>query len=265
MIDVLEPLERQLWEARRAGFAAGEFVGQQSFVSVSELRWLASCARVAAGSRVLDVCCGLAGPGLWLTSEYGCDYLGIDADAEAIATARRRAVVAEVRAEFEVHRVLPIPLGEFDVVLLLETLLAFRDKEALMSQIAAALRPGGRVALTVEAGAPLTPAERAAMPGADTVWPTTLAALRADFGWAGLRVVDSRDCTAAHARVAESIADAYASRAPALDPLLGAPLRRDLITGHRLWATWLRSGRMRKFAVVAQRNTPRGSRSAGPL
>ncbi|WP_068397098.1 SAM-dependent methyltransferase [Kribbia dieselivorans] len=251
MTDPLALRERHLWEARRAGFAAGEFVGQQSFVSVSELRWLAAHARVGAGSRVLDVCCGLAGPGLWLAGEYGCAYLGIDADEEAIATARRRAAAAGLRADFEVHRVLPIPDGPFDIVLVLETLLAFRDKAALLSQIAAALAPGGRVALTVEAGAPLTDTERTAMPGADTVWPTTLAELRADLRDAGLRVVETIDCTPAHARVAGAIADAYETRASALDPLIGAPVRSDLVAGHRLWAQWLRSGRIRKVALVA--------------
>lgn len=110
MTGPLDLRERHLWEARQEGFAAGEFVGQQSFVSVTELRWLASRARVGAGLRVLDVCCGLAGPGLWLAGEYGCAYLGIDADEATIATARRRAAAA-VCAKFEVHRLPPIPPG----------------------------------------------------------------------------------------------------------------------------------------------------------
>ena len=53
-------------------------------------------------------------------------------------------------------------------MLLLETMLAFEDKDALVRAIAAALRPGGRFAFTLEEGPPLTAAERAAMPDADT-------------------------------------------------------------------------------------------------
>ncbi len=56
------------------------------------------------------------------------------------------------------------------MVLLLETLLAFPDKEPLLRGIASALTIGGRFAFTVEEGSPLTAAERAAMPDAETVW-----------------------------------------------------------------------------------------------
>ncbi|WP_338537721.1 methyltransferase domain-containing protein [Janibacter terrae] len=245
--------ERVLWQARREGFAPGEFVGQQSFVSASEVGWLASRARVAPGVRVLDLCCGLAGPGLWVTGVLGCDYLGVDADADAIATARRRASELGVGARFVVGRVPPLPPGTFEVVLLLETLLAFRDKATLLVRIAAALEPGGRCALTVEAGDPLGPAERAVMPGSDTVWPTPFAHLRADLEAAGLRLVARTDRSLDHARVALALAASYERRAPRLDAVVGAGARRDIVAGHRLWAEWLASGRIRKYCVVAER------------
>ena len=62
------------------------------------------------------------------------------------------------------------PAGPFDVVLLLETMLAFADKEPLLREISQALTTGGRFAFTLEAGLPLTDAERELMPDADTVW-----------------------------------------------------------------------------------------------
>ena len=64
----------------------------------------------------------------------------------------------------------PLPDGRFDVVLLLETMLAFPDKAALLAEVARVLEPGGRFAFTVEEGRPLTAGERARMPDADTVW-----------------------------------------------------------------------------------------------
>lgn len=242
-----------LREARREAFGRREFVDQRSFVSASEIGWLASRAGVAPGVRVLDLCCGPGGPGLWLAGVRGCDYLGVDADADAIAAARRRAVELGVPAELVVGRVPPLPTGTFGVVLLLETLLAFRDKDALLTGIAAALEPGGRCALTVEAGEGLGPVERAMMPGADTVWPRPWPQLLAALERAGLRVVARTDRSLEHARVALALAAAYERRAPRLDAAIGAGPRRDLVAAHRLWARWIASGRVRKYCVVAER------------
>ena len=56
------------------------------------------------------------------------------------------------------------------MVRLLETMLAFPNKEPLLQAISGALKPGGRFAFTLEEGAPLTASERENMPVADTVW-----------------------------------------------------------------------------------------------
>src|SRR5258705_166370 len=58
----------------------------------------------------------------------------------------------------------PLPGGRFEVVFLLETMLAFPDKDALAGEVARVLEPGGRFAFTVEEGRPLTEQERAQMP-----------------------------------------------------------------------------------------------------
>ena len=126
----------------------------------------------APGSRCWTCAAASRGPGRFLTRELGCAYLGVDASASAVAIARERADGLPCR--FAIAQVPPLPAGSFDVVLLLETMLAFEDKDALVREIAAALRPGGRFAFTLEEGAPLTTAERAAMPDADTVWLTPL-------------------------------------------------------------------------------------------
>src|SRR3954468_5633489 len=162
------PFERALHRARVSAFGEGEFVGQESFMTAGEIHGLAEQAGVVRGTAVLDVCCGIAGPGRFLTRELGCDYVGADASANAVAIARERA--GDLPCRFAVARVPPLPAGPFDVLLLLETMLAFEDKDALVREVAAALRPGGRFAFTLEAGPPLTAAERAAMPDADTVW-----------------------------------------------------------------------------------------------
>jgi len=125
-----------------------------------EIRALAQQAGIAPGVSVLDLCCGIGGPGRFITEELGCDYLGVDYSAGAIDIARRRA--GDLPCRFEVARIPPIPPGPFDVVILLETMLAFPEKEPLLQEISDSLPAGGRFACTFESGPPLTEAERAA-------------------------------------------------------------------------------------------------------
>ena len=237
--------------ARVAAYAPGEFVGQEGFMTAAEISALAARAGVGPGVAVLDVCCGTGGPGRFVTRELGCGYLGVDESALAVALARERTNGLPCR--FAVAPVPPLPAGAFDVVLLLEAMLAFADKDALARAIAAALRPGGRFAFTLEAGPPLTPAERAAMPAAGTVWPAPLEEMTACLERAGLVVAWQEDRSAAHAAMAQALAGAFAAHAEDLARRLGRPRLDYLLATHRLWTQWLREGRMRKLAVVAER------------
>jgi SAM-dependent methyltransferase len=220
--------------ARRSANAPGE-----GFMTAGEIRALAARAGIGPGVSVLDLCCGIAGPGRLLARELGCDYLGVDASADAVAVARERA--GELPCRFAVAPIPPLPAGAFDVVLLLETMLAFEDKDALVRAVAAALRPGGRFAFTLEEGAPLTAVERAAMPDGGTVWLTPLDELTASLERAGLAVRWLEDHSRAHSTMARTLADAYAAQAA-----------DELIAAHRLWVEWLDAGRVRKLALVAQ-------------
>src|SRR5881397_1217140 len=104
-----------------------------------EIRALAERAGIAPGVSVLDLCCGVAGPGRFIARELGCGYLGVDYSASAIDIARARARGLPCR--FEIAQVPPLPRGTFEVVLLLETMLAFPDKRPLLEGISGALTP----------------------------------------------------------------------------------------------------------------------------
>jgi SAM-dependent methyltransferase len=245
------PFDRALHRARVAAYAPGEFAGQESFMTAGEIRALAVRAGVGPGAGVLDLCCGTAGPGRLLTRELGCDYLGVDASASAVAIARQRA--RDLPCRFAVAQVPPLPAGSFDVVLLVETMLAFEDKDALVREIAATLRPGGRFAFTLEEGPPLTPAERAAMPDADTVWLTPLDELAMSLERAGLGVTWEQDHSRAHGAMALALARAFAADAGSIAAQIGPRALGELLVAHRLWAEWLDEGRVRKLALVAER------------
>ncbi len=216
-----------------------------------EIRDLAAQAGIAPGVSVLDLCCGVAGPGRLIARELGCAYLGVDFSSSAIDIARERA--GELPCRFEVARIPPLPPGRFDVVLLLETMLAFAEKEPLLQAISRALGSGGRFAFTLEEGLPLTDAERAAMPDADTVWLTPLETMRRWLEGAGLVVRWQADCSRSHQAVADSLIDAFAADATDITAQIGRQALEELLAAHRLWSTWLREGRVRKLAFVAEK------------
>jgi sarcosine/dimethylglycine N-methyltransferase len=245
-------LDRALRPARVSAYPPGEFVGQESFMRAGEIRALATQAGIGPGVSVLDLCCGVAGPGRFITRASGCAYLGVDASADAIAIARERA--GDLSCRFEVARIPPVPSGPFDVVLLLETMLAFPDKGALLGPVARALAGGGRFAFTLEEGQPLTEAERARMPGADTVWLTPLAEMLAGLERAGMVVLGQDDWSRSHRAVADALIDAFIADAPSIVAQIGRRALDELVTAHRLWSDWLREGRVRKIAFVARRH-----------
>jgi SAM-dependent methyltransferase len=251
MQDDRATFDRALHRARVSAYAAGEFVGQESFMTAGEIRALAAQAGIRPGAEVLDLCCGVAGPGRFLTRELGCSYLGVDASASAIAIARERA--GDLPCRFAVAQIPPLPGRLFDVVLLLETMLAFEDKDALVREIFPALRPGGRFAFTLEEGPPLTPTERAAMPGADTVRLTPLDEMVRTLEDAGLVVACQEDHSRAHLATAQALARAFAADAENIAAQIGRRALDEVLVAHRLWIEWLDAGRVRKLALVAER------------
>jgi SAM-dependent methyltransferase len=243
------PFELALLRTRASAYAPGEFVGQESFMTAGEIRALAARAGIGPGVSVLDLGCGTGGPGRFLTGELGCDYLGVDFSASAVALAREYAVGLPCR--YAIAHAPPLPAGPVDVVLLLEAMLAIEDKDPLIRAVAAALRPGGRFAFTLEEGLPLTAAERAAMPDPDTVWLSPLDEVAASLQRAGLAVTSVEDHSPEHRAMARALTDAYAADAARITAQIGRRALEDILAAHRLWVDWLDSERVRKLALVA--------------
>jgi SAM-dependent methyltransferase len=249
--DERAPFVQALQRARVSAYAPGEFVEQEGFMRAGEIRALAGQAGIAPGVSVLDLCCGVAGPGRFITQELGCTYLGVDFSSSALDIARVSA--GDLPCRFEVSRIPPVPPGPFDVVLLFETMLAFPEKETLLQEISRALTTGGRFAFTLEEGLPLTEAERERMPDADTVWLTPLQEMLACLERVGLVVRWQDDCSRSHRAVADSLLKAFAADATDIAAQIGRRALEELLAAHRLWSDWLREGRVRKIAFVAEK------------
>ncbi len=220
-------------------------------MSAREILALARQAGIGPGISVLDLCCGVAGPGRFITRELGCAYSGVDVSASAIEIARERA--GGLPCSFEVARVPPVPAGPFDVVLLLETMLAFPDKETLLREISGALTARGRFAFTLEEGLPLTEAERERMPDADTVWLTPLPEMLDCLERVGLAVRWQDDCSQSHCAQVDSLIEAFEADATDIAAQIGRRALDELLAAHHLWSEWLQERRVRKLALVAEK------------
>ena len=247
-----------LRQARDEGYGPDGNVGQESFVTPTELIMLAGAVGVAAGVAVLDACCGNGGLTLHLARETGCRVVGVDNAPEAVRLAVAAAATRGLagRADFVVADAIRLPFAhQFDAALLLETMLAIEDKARVLRELHRLLRPGGRVGLTLEAGPPLTPDERRGMPEGDAIWLITEDDFRALLHAAGFRLRQVVDRTAAHVDLARRLSTAFARHRDAIAADLGADRRDDILAAHARWVHWLGSGRVRKLALVAERAT----------
>ena len=220
-------------------------------MTADEIRTVARCCDIGPATSVLDLCCGVAGPGRLIAAERGCAYTGVDYSASALELARSRA--AGLRCRFIEAHVPPVPDGRYDVVLLLETMLAFADKATLLREVSQAVVPGGLFACTVETGAPLTVGEQLRMPDPDTVHLIGLPQLTALLAASGFSVTWTRECTSAHQVIAARLLAAFRDRRAELVSQIGDQGLGDLLTAHQLWSDWMRSGRVRKYALVARK------------
>jgi hypothetical protein len=133
-------------------------------------------------------------------------------------------------------------------------MLAFPEKAPLAQEISGALASGGRFAFTMEEGLPLTESERAAMPDADTVWLIPLPEMLSYLERVGLVVRWQEDWSRPHGAVADSLLGAFVGDAPDIAAQIGQRALEELLVAHRLWSDWLREGRVRKIAVVAEKD-----------
>jgi ubiquinone/menaquinone biosynthesis C-methylase UbiE len=125
---------------------------QDHYGGLAAVDALAERARLGAGVRLLDICCGLGGPARYVARKYGADVVGIDLNqGRAPGAARLTALVGlSQRARFvrgDATR-LSFAEGSFDAAIAQEAFLHIVDKRALFAACRRVLRPGGTLAFT---------------------------------------------------------------------------------------------------------------------
>jgi len=213
-------------EVRREAF--GDDLGQNSWLTASELERFASQLKLLPTVRVLDVGCGSGGPAVQLAQSSGCEIVGVDLFPEAVANGNRIAheVGLEARARFvqaDASQALPVESGSFDAILCIDAVNHLRGRPTVFADWARVLAPGGRLLFT-------DPVTVTGVLGSDEL------AIRTSIGYfvlvppgenerlltaAGLSLLSVEDTTESLAQVARRRGDARSERAEALRPLEG--------------------------------------------
>ncbi|GAA1392772.1 class I SAM-dependent methyltransferase [Catellatospora coxensis] len=153
---VYKSTTRQQWQdAAEAWHRWGPLI--EDWLGAATQRML-DAAGITAGSRVLDVAAGAGGQALAAAHRAGPagQVLATDISPAILAYAERSAREAGLAnvavAELDGER-LDVPEASFDAVISRVGLIYFPDQQAALAGMRTALRPGGRVAAVVYAGA----------------------------------------------------------------------------------------------------------------
>jgi 2-polyprenyl-3-methyl-5-hydroxy-6-metoxy-1,4-benzoquinol methylase len=158
---------------------------------------VADHAVAAPGDRVLDIGCGMGGPGRFLADRFGCAVLGIDLLPVRVEAARAltERTGMERRVSYRVASATELRVDDesFAQVWMLDVGIHVADKRALFAEIARVLRPHGLLVMHDQIG-PLPPAMDLVTFGAPFIAPT-LTELIEFLEGAGLRLLRWQDST----------------------------------------------------------------------
>jgi hypothetical protein len=85
------------------------------------------------------------------------------------------------------------------------------------------------------------------------VWLTSLPDLLSMLDGAGLRIRWQEECSESHREMVDALVAAFESDRAEIVAQIGAQALDDLVAAHQLWSDWLSTGRVRKFAFVAEK------------
>jgi SAM-dependent methyltransferase len=150
-----------------------------------------------SGELLLDLGCGIGGPGRFLADRFGCSVLGVDLLPLRVEVAEALSEMTQMseHVSYRVADATDLGLAEksFAQVWMLDVSMHIRNKRALFAEIAQVLRPGGLMVMHEQAG-PLPPAMRPVMRQAPYIAPSLPQLIRYVEG-AGLRMLTWRDTT----------------------------------------------------------------------
>jgi ubiquinone/menaquinone biosynthesis C-methylase UbiE len=247
-------------EIRREAF--GEDIGQNSWLTASELDAFLGWLDLSTGETALDVACGSGGPALRMAASTGCSVVGIDLHEQAISTAKSIASQRPLkeRAEFYVMNAteqLPFSEASFDAITCIDAINHLPNRPLVIAEWTRLLRPGGRLLFTdpVTMTGPLTSEEIAVRSSAGFLLFVPTDYNKDVIAQSGLRLLVRRDVTANVAEVAEKRRAAREARSAAVRQIEGSrtyEVQQNFLT---MTARLAREGRLSRFLYVSEKTS----------
>jgi SAM-dependent methyltransferase len=121
------------------------------FLTAEEAQRLHGLLHIRPGEVLVDLACGVGGPGLWMARESGASLIGIDPSAAGLAAARQRAsdVGLTGRARFQRGTFEQTNLADAaaDAVMSIEAFQYAPGKRAAFAEFVRIMRPGARAGI----------------------------------------------------------------------------------------------------------------------
>lgn len=125
---------------------------QDHYGGLSAVDALATRAAIGPGTRVLDLCAGLAGPARFMATRRGCRVVALELHPGRVAGAARLTRAVGLERVVRIVRAdalrLPFRRARFDACVSEEALLHIEDKAAVLADVRRVLVAGGRFAFT---------------------------------------------------------------------------------------------------------------------
>jgi ubiquinone/menaquinone biosynthesis C-methylase UbiE len=149
------------------------------------------------GDTLLDLGCGLGGPGRFLADRFGCSLIGVDLLPLRVELAQTLTNMTRMsdRLSYRVADATDLDFEDssFEQVWMLDVSMHIRDKQALFAEIARVLRPDGLLVMHEQTG-PLPKATQPVMRQAPYIAPSLPQLIRYVED-EGLRLLTWRDTT----------------------------------------------------------------------
>lgn len=245
-------------EVRREAF--GEDIGQNSWLTASELDAFLGWLNLSSGQRVLDVACGSGGPALRMAASTGCSIVGIDVHEQAISTAKSIASRRQPKERAEFHRMdatgeLPFPDASFDAITCIDAINHFPNRRSVVAEWTRLLKPRGRLLFTdpITVTGPLTNTDVAIRSSAGFYLFVPPGYDELNIALCGLRLVVTQNVTRNMAEVAERRHAARASRGSSLREIEGNLEYAGQQQFLEIAARIAKEGRLSRFVYVSEK------------